>query len=160
MRTDPTTAGGPCVDAETQTQRGLLFALGGKYFALDVSSVAGLAACSAMRTVPGAPRAVLGLVEWRGTVLTALDLPNVLGHEVGNAPACLVRLARPMQRVALLLPVGLQMIEISATRESPNDDELLRQIGLGWFEHAGSPVCRIDPQPVIRLVESQLREST
>jgi chemotaxis signal transduction protein len=144
----------------TQTQRALLFALCGKHYALDVSSVAGLAACSSTRTLPGAPRAVLGLVEWRGTVLTALDLPHVLGHEAGAGPACLVRLARPMQRVALLVPAGLQMVEISATLEPPDDDELLRQIGRGWFEHAGRPVCRIDPQPVIRLVESQLREST
>lgn len=125
---------------DTGAPRVLLFTLEGRAFALPASKVAGLADCGPPRPIPGTPAAVLGLVEWRGSVLTALDLPALLGVKAGAGPSCFVRLARPLHRVALFVPATLQMCELG-------DDAL---------GHGPRRVIEIDPGGLIREVESLL----
>jgi hypothetical protein len=71
---------------------------------LGLSHVAGVAPPCDLWRVPGAPDAVLGLAEWRGSVLTVLDLPRLVGEGVACPRPWLVRLAPPLDHVALACP--------------------------------------------------------
>jgi hypothetical protein len=137
-------------------RRALLFALGGRNYAIGAAAVGGVAECGPIRQVPGAPSAVVGLAEWRGNVLTVLDLPHLLGHPAGDAQPCLVRLAPPLQQAALFLTAYVSVAEIlgepdaeGAERESPEF--------MARFEHKGSVVRLIDPVGLFRHVKGQLR---
>jgi len=145
---------GPFDESSTRV---LLFDLAGRTWALVASDVDGLADCGPIRSLPGLPAEVLGFVEWRGNVLTALDLPRLLGVEGGPAPPCLVRLARPHQRVALFVPAALRMVEIDFTRLAPPPptEELVECC----LEHDRRPVWLVDPRLLVRLVERLLTGS-
>lgn len=73
---------------------------GGRY-SLRFAEVAGIAPPRELRTVAAAPDAVLGLADWRGSILTVLDLARLLEEgRVGDRP-WLIRLAPPLDHVAL-----------------------------------------------------------
>ena len=157
MHPDRTTQPASVTNPASTPRRVLLFALGSQRYALPATKVAGLGACGRTRAIPGAPPAVLGLVEWRGHLLTALDVPRLLSQEPGSGRPCLVRLARPMHRVALYIPASLQMCEVTAEcRATPNATQ---EIHDGSFEHEGQLVTQIDPQQLIQQVVAQLREA-
>ncbi len=101
------------------TVRVLLFTLKQQNFALRASAVNGLGNCETIRRVPGAPKVVLGLSEWRGDLLTVIDLPRLLGISVSDPQNCLVRLAHPLQGTALFLPGRMRLAEISEETEQP-----------------------------------------
>jgi hypothetical protein len=138
----------------------LLFSLGVLHYALPVSKMAGLADCGPTRRIPGAPPAVLGLAEWRGNVLTALDLARLLGHAGAEGPPCLVRLAPPLHRAAFYLQARLQMAEIvgESRADDLDGDPTTPDVFDGCFDHDGRLVRAIDPLLVIRSVEDRLRE--
>jgi len=137
-------------------RRALLFALGGRDYAIRVAAVGGVAEAGPIREVPGAPSAVVGLAEWRGNVLTVLDLAHLLGHSPGDAQPCLVRLAPPLHQGALFLTAYLSVAEIvgdfDAERPASEAHEFMEP-----FEHEGSVVRLIDPVRLFRHVESQGR---
>ena len=81
--------------------------------------VGGLANCGPLRRVPGTPAAVLGLTEWRGTLLTVLDLPRMLGAPASAAEPCLVRLAPPLRGVAFYLPAVVRVLRDSRRALDP-----------------------------------------
>jgi len=125
----------------------LLFDLDACRYALRASAVYGLAECGPLREVPGTPQSILGLVEWRGHLLTVLDLPELLGHATPRGPACLIRLAPPLQGTALLLPVHVRMA--TATSE-PGSGETI--------EHEGRSARLIDPPTLVRRIVKKLQE--
>lgn len=90
-------------------ERHLRFTLEGTAYALPLTHVDGLASCGVIRPVPGAAPAVLGLTEWRGTLLTVLDLPRLLGRRPAACEPCLIRLAPPLHGVALHLPAPVRV---------------------------------------------------
>ncbi len=122
----------------------LLFELGPCHYALRASAVNGLAECGPLRQVPGAPPSVMGLVEWRGHPLTVLDLPRLLGHTAPHGPACIIRLAPPLQGTSLFLPAHVRM----ATVECPSQT----------VEHEGRRLRLIDPSSLVRQAEQELQE--
>jgi chemotaxis signal transduction protein len=125
----------------------LLFALGSDAYAIRVSKILGLAACGTVRLVPGAPAWVVGLVEWRGNVLTVLDLPLLLGHTDGAAPTCLLPLAPPLQQTALVLPSKVRMAEFLGDPAAPGAEKDANADAPfeGCFRHEGGLVRLIDP---------------
>jgi chemotaxis signal transduction protein len=145
--------------AMAERQRAIVFVLGGRRYALRVAAAAGLAECGPIREVPGAPPAVVGLTEWRGNILTVLDLPHLLGHPPGEAPPCLVRLASPMDRAALLLTANVTMGEFGGVSGVPEEDDVPRgrRVFEGWFDLEGDLVRLIDLVGLVRTAENQLR---
>jgi hypothetical protein len=140
-------------------RRALLFALGGRNYAIRVAAVGGVADSGPIREVPGAPSSVVGLTEWRGNVLTVLDLPHLLGHPPGDAQPCLVRLAPPLHQAALLLTVYVSVAEIvgdfaAFDAEGPAGES---HDFMARFEYEGSVVRLIDPVRLFRHVGSQVR---
>jgi hypothetical protein len=146
--------------AEPASRRVLLFELGGRGYAIPVSAVAGLADGEPTRRVPGAPPHVLGLAEWRGDVLTVLDLSRLLGHPAGDGAGCLVRLAPPLQRAALFVRASLRLAEIARASCLPEADAAPpgRDVFDGSFEHGGIRVRSIDPLLLIRSVDTPVPE--
>jgi hypothetical protein len=137
----------------------LLFDLGDRSCALRVSSVRGLAECGPLRPVPGAPPFVAGLTEWRGNVVTVLDLSRLLGTGRGAGSARLIPLAPPYQQTALLVEARVAMGEIPATGR-PRDEEDGAAIGPieERFEHEGRVVDLIDPVLLLRGSERRSEE--
>jgi chemotaxis signal transduction protein len=146
----------------TAPRRALLFALGDRHYAIRVSAVGGVAECGPIRRVPGAPSAVVGLAEWRGNVLTVLDLAHLLDRPPGDAQPSLVRLAPPLQQAALLLTAYLSVAEVVADFDAPgaegsepDSDEFMTR-----FEHDGGEVRLIDPVRLFRRLDTRLRGRT
>jgi purine-binding chemotaxis protein CheW len=144
----------------TDPRRVLLFDLGGRPYAIRAAMLDGLADCGPVRRVPGAPPAVVGMAEWRGSVITVLDLSRLLGHPPGDAAPCLVRLTPPMHRAALLLRANLRLAEVDreirplGQEDGPSPSPSIE----GEFEHEGRRVRLIDPQRLLHRVDRRLRK--
>lgn len=95
--------------ASPEDERWLRFRLGGTPYAIPVSRVSGLGDLRGIRTVPGSPAEILGLSEWRGRLLTVIDLAAVLGVGRGNGPACLIRLAAPYLHTAFQISHSVRL---------------------------------------------------
>jgi len=106
----PSSGTGP--DATGSPERAemhLVFRLGEREYALALAAIDGLADVGPIRPVRQSPAGVLGLTEWKGQLLTVLDLPALLGQATPNGSASLVRLAPPLDQVALYLPGNLHL---------------------------------------------------
>ncbi len=133
-------------------ERVLLFRLRRVPYALPLSAVFGLAECGDVRRVPGAPRNVLGMTEWRGDLLTVLDLPRLLRHSAVPGRACLIRLAAPLQQIAFYLPCVAKLAEVTVT-EAPTGSG--GGVGIP-FTHEGRSGYIIDPIDMIRRLEIEI----
>jgi purine-binding chemotaxis protein CheW len=74
----------PAVETEEPSapqRRLLLFDVGGKTFACDMSAIREIIPFQRATRLPGAPATVCGLINLRGTIVTVLDL----GARVGNS---------------------------------------------------------------------------
>ncbi len=144
-------------DRDSLRGRVLMFDLESCRYALRAAAVNGLAECGPVREVPGAPRALLGLVEWRGHLLTVLDLPQLLGHATPNGPACLIRLAPPLQGTSLFLPVNVRMATLASP--TPAAEPGAAEPGAAeTVEHEGRLIRLIDPSTLVRRTEKELQE--
>jgi len=85
--------------------RRLELTLDGARWSLAATAVDGVGRIGALRAVPGAAPAVLGLTEWRGRIVTVIDLAAALydrSPRLGEA-GWLLRLAAPLGHAALAL---------------------------------------------------------
>ncbi len=111
----------------TEDREGLLtFPLGDRVLALKLPDLRGLGVVGRLRAVPRAPSCVMGLAEWRGRVVTVLDLAALLGERPGWGPPSLVCLARPNDHVALFLRAPVRVCgSESVKQEGPRAPEIL-----------------------------------
>jgi hypothetical protein len=147
---------GDPVPQDSEAERILVFRLDSKLHAIRVSDIGGVVSCEALRALPGAPAGVLGLAEWRGTVLAVLDLPRHLGCEPQDEPACLIRLAPPLDQTALYLPATVQLTE---NRLEPRAEDAAAGMEAGWL-CGGEAVTLVNPREVVRRMEMEMRESS
>jgi chemotaxis signal transduction protein len=119
----------------------LTFSLGGADFALRLRDVRGVGACAALRPVPGTHPAVLGLAEWRGAVLTVVDLARLLGQPPAAARPCLIRLSEPLRGVAF------HLLAVARVRAEPERGERAPEATL------------LDPARLLRGLESTIRRA-
>lgn len=110
----------------------LTFRVGDLRLALPLSTICGLAEPRPIRRVHGAPAAVVGLTEWRGELVTVIDLRTLLDAPPDGVPACLLRLAPPYEHVALQLP---ELGRIERADDVPGED---------W--------TRLEPEALLRAV--------
>lgn len=128
----------------------LLFRLERRAYALPLGCVDGLGDPGQIRRVPGAPTGVLGLTEWRGRLLSVLDLPRLLDDAPHEGRPCLVRLAAPLAHCALYVPSSVRLERV----ESGETDEARASAGAG-LEHDGRTLFVIDPARLLaRLGEA------
>ncbi len=121
-------------------ERLLRFTLERTAYAFPLAHVAGLASCGVIRPVPGTPAVVLGLTEWRGTLLTVLDLARLLGRCPDAAEPCLIRLAPPQRGVALYLAAALRLDPIEAKPDPASRRiDLLGLVGCSEVWPPGEP---------------------
>jgi len=136
----------------------LIFELASGRYALREAAVAGLIECRPLHAVPGAPAAVIGLTDWRGHVMTLIDLHQVLDDAPGQGQACIVRLAAPLERSALRVHATLRPVEtpVAMIEESRVEGDA------PWvqcrLEHDGRIVSLLDPQAIIRRVVASMAE--
>lgn len=130
----------PSPESTAPVPRWLALGLGRGRYALHVDDVSGVVEAAAVRPVPLAPPGVLGLSEWRGRLLTVVDLAQVLHELPGEGPASLVRLAAPLQHTALLVRGALRLVAA--------DDDELDEPSIGGCRHA-----RLDPARLIAGLE-------
>jgi chemotaxis signal transduction protein len=71
--------------ADLVAQRTVLFRAGGRTFGCAVDAVREIVPQRRATRLPGAPPAVQGLINLRGTIVTVVDLPLWLGGEVPAA---------------------------------------------------------------------------
>ncbi len=105
-----------------QENRFLGFRAGSSDYAIRLEHVSGLADCGPVRKVNGTPPQILGLSEWRGRLLTVLDLPGLLGEPDSRGPMCLIRLSGTMIRTALRVPAPVTFLK---AEDHQTDDELI-----------------------------------
>lgn len=117
----------------------LLLELARGRYAVAARQVAELGEPGPLRRVPLAPPGVLGVTEWRGRLLTVLDLGWLLGDTALDVPPTLLRLAPPLGGTALWVPgrIGLGSAEGTGTPEPP-----------------GAEV--IEPATLVRLLERRI----
>lgn len=138
-----------------QSQRVLLLELKRERYALSLDAVAGLGEPGPIRKVHGAPRAVLGLVEWRGRLLTVVDLPRLVDDEGCPGAPCIVRLGTPLDNLALYVPGSVKLAPAPLPAKpfartlaaAPHDPAPL-------LEHAGQRLRLIDPARLMLRVHS------
>jgi hypothetical protein len=87
----------------------LLFELTRGRYALPLAAVDGVTDFGSIREVHDAPADVRGLTHWRGTLLTVVDLPQILKDAGLPVRASLVRLAPPLRGAALFVPAPLRL---------------------------------------------------
>lgn len=102
----------------------LIFHGGRHCCAIAVSSVESVVDIVAVEPVPGAPQAVLGVINFHGHVVPVVDLRRRFGEE-GADLACsqkLVIVATPKRRIALLADDVAHVEWIDASRLSDVED--------------------------------------
>ena len=62
----------------------VVFQVGAERFAIDTTSITEVIPCIPARPVPAAPKALVGVIEYRGAVVPVLDLCRLF--EVGDCP--------------------------------------------------------------------------
>ena len=120
----------------------LIVRLDGGRYALPLACVSDMAKCGPLRPVPGAPECVLGLAERHGRVVTVLDLARLVGEAPVAGPRCLVRLARPLDHLALAVPAAPRHVTLA---EGPPKE--------GVPDPERAPVL-LDPERLLAKAES------
>jgi len=136
-------------------ERLLMFDISSRRYALRETSVAGLIECGHVRPVPGAPAAVVGLTDWRGHVMTLIDLHRVLDDTPERGPSCIVRLAAPLERAALRVHSTLRLVEMRVAAIDAAGAECATPGVESRFEHDDRMVSLLDPQAIILHVAAQ-----
>lgn len=130
----------------------LLFQLGADRYALAARDVVEVLPLLALKAVPGAPRGVAGLIDYRGTAVPAIDLSAlVLGRPAAQRVSTRLLLARYTPRAG-----GERLLALMAERAT----EMLRREPTDFHpaavqgEHARylGPVLS-DPSGLIQRVE-------
>jgi purine-binding chemotaxis protein CheW len=106
------------------TRRACVVLLGGRPFAVDVTEAREVVALDATTPVPGAPAAVLGLMNLRGGVLPVVEARPLLGLPVRPAtgPGRALVLADGERRAAIVIErvLGLTAFHEVAAAEAPD----------------------------------------
>jgi purine-binding chemotaxis protein CheW len=126
------TAGLPVVDedeeqaADTESEDDqdevLSFALAGEQYAIDVERLVEIIVPRPWTTVPNAEETVIGIISLRGTIVTLLDLRQILGHppsEGETDDTRIIVVEKDLEHVGFLVDRVLRVTKISAEELEP-----------------------------------------
>lgn len=99
---------GVAASAEDETLRELLtFSLAGENYAIDIESIVEITPPRDVTRIPNAEASVIGIISLRGTIVTVLDLRQILGHpplkQRGDDDARIIVLERKGQTSGILV---------------------------------------------------------
>jgi chemotaxis signal transduction protein len=104
----------------------LVFELGAEMFGVRLDAVREIHRATYLRRVPLAPRAIRGLTDVRGRMVTGVDLPSLLaGQELGaDVAGHLAILAEPRDHLALWFAseIDLRNLDLGGLRPRPAGD--------------------------------------
>ncbi len=126
------------------SDRFLSFRVGSRDYAIPLEHVSGLADCGPIRTVDGVPPEVLGLSEWRGRLLTVLDLHGLLGEPHSRGTMCLIRLSGTMTHTALRVAAPVTLVTADDSRSE------------GGFEADRDHFIMVDPTELVLQLEAEI----
>lgn len=107
----------PQTAGRSDTTEAIAFRLGGERYAIDAAAVLNMAELGGLTPLPSGRDSVMGLTEWRGELLTVLDLRRILGlpasglHDLG----ILVVLGRERAQFGILVAALQGLIRIDVT---------------------------------------------
>jgi purine-binding chemotaxis protein CheW len=124
-------------EIELPERRLLLFEIGGSLFACDMAAVREIIPFQRITRLPGAPPAVCGLINLRGTIVTVLDLGIRVGKKPCNREGGLI----------LLVPYGDKLVGVGV-------DEVrdLHSVRVGEVDQEGS-LAAFDARIILGLAE-------
>jgi purine-binding chemotaxis protein CheW len=97
----------------------LLVAIGDERYAVPIQEVREVASVGELTPVPGAPRAVMGVQNLRGQVVTVVDLGALLGTSTPVARRALVVVEDGGDPVALAVDT---VVDVGAVDAQPGED--------------------------------------
>lgn len=102
----PSDAGAPSGPDRADERRSLVFRISGRAYACDVSAVREVVPLGSLTRLPGAPPAILGLVNVRGSIVTVVNAAAVLHPRDA---------ARPLTMM-LLVDAGVRGVGLAVER--------------------------------------------
>ena len=142
-----------CPSDDPVPARIVRFRLRERSYGIAMSRISGLAPVGRVRVVPGAPKGVHGLVEWRGRLLTVLDFAALVDDGPGTGTPCLVRLAEPFGATALLVPATVHLERLRGLPRTLPADPTLPFVSEGTLELEDGCCTLIDPTVLVRALE-------
>jgi len=135
--------------------RVIRFRLRDRAYAIPMDAISGLAEVRPFRTVSGAPRAVLGVAEWRGRLLTVVDLAALLDDAPASvdSPGCLVRLAEPLGSTALLVPASVHLERRGGALRASTTGRARAIVGM--LDLADEVHAVLDPRRIVAGLETR-----
>jgi len=131
----------------------LLFRCGGQVLALEAGLVREILAASQPTRIPGAPEAVLGLVNVRGTLVPVVDAARAAGLGPGEGGAgSLVLVERHGRPVALVVEEVLDLVTVG--EKDLNSRESLPGVRADLVQAVGTAGGR----PFVQLASDALLE--
>jgi purine-binding chemotaxis protein CheW len=135
---------------------GVVIRFGGSRYAVDMACVAEVVPVPPTSRVPGCPRWLAGVVNWRGRVLAVVDPRSLLGAETIPLPSSArllvlsvdgVEAGMVVEAVAGLLEAGESDPEAPPATASPSATSLVR----GVVTDAHGPLSLLDAQALLAL---------
>ena len=93
----------------------LLFPVAGRVFALEAAMVREILPAARPTRIPGAPPAVRGLVNVRGTMVAVLDVGLAVGARAEPSGGTLVLVEQPPRLMGLAVDEVLDLVAVDAT---------------------------------------------
>lgn len=143
-------------EAETGYPTGVIVRFGGARYAVAMSCVAEVVAVPVTSRVPGCPRWLAGVVNWRGRVLPVIDPRSLLGTELTPLPSSARLLVLSVdgieagligEAVAGLLEAGDTMPEPPPATASAQAASLVT----GVVTDGSGPISLLDAAAVLQL---------
>jgi purine-binding chemotaxis protein CheW len=149
-------------EVELPERRLLLFDIGGGVFACDMAAVREIIPFQRITRLPGAPPAVCGLINLRGTIVTVLDLGIRVGKKPCNRESGSILLVPYNEK---LVGVGVDEVrDLQSVRAGEVDQEgnmaaFDARIILGLAEVEGELAVILDIHQVVRDILGKGGES-
>ena len=142
--------------AGTGYPTGVLVRFGGARYAVDMASVAEVVPVPRVSRVPGCPRWLSGVVNWRGRVLPVVDPRSLLGAEVIPLPSSSRLLVLSVDGVEAGLVVEAVVGLLEAGSDAPEPAPATAQASAaslvrGVVSDAAGPLSLLDAQAVLAL---------
>ena len=134
------------------------FEVGGRPFGVDVTSIREIVRCRPVIPLPGSPRLIEGVIDFRGTMIPVVDLGRVLGQgstgETRRARIIITQIGElvvglVVQEVTAVLTVEASDLSRPPDLTSPTCNEVIRAL---VRQPGGDPIVVLSLEPLLGRV--------